>query len=157
MWVELDSSNTCTLPSAFPIRLGLFVHILFQAPVCPLQTFDLFFYVKHLIIDSKVVVISITWLISLIDIWYISDIFKENIKQNIIVCKFPLDLRLQLKLSRITPHHNPERAMAHTVYTVRSNSLFTNWTACEWLFNFTEANAPSCKLYIHALLFSWFR
>ena len=43
----------------------------------------------------------------LIDIWYLSDIFEQNIKQNITVCKYCLDQCLQLKLSCTIPHKNP--------------------------------------------------
>ena len=69
------------------------------------------------IVTHKVVVISITWLISMIDIWYLSDIFKQHIKQNITVWKYFVNQCWQLQLSSTLPqkltfllpnaHHTP--------------------------------------------------
>ena len=98
----------------------------------------------------KVVVISIAWLISLIDIWLISDIFKENIKQNITVCKCSLGQHSQLMRSHIAMQHNPSHWLAR--YCIRTALSQIRWptslTACEWTFNPSSVSTRLHRLVI---------
>ena len=89
---------------------------------------------------TKVVVISITWLISLIDIWYISDIFEQNIKQKIIVCKNFVNKALQLKLSCNLPlkipfllsasHKMPGLTLSVYLFSVCTVWIYLYWNTC---------------------------